>query len=710
MIVEALEGRVLFSYGQPSLGVPSPEQLGATSGLVQGLLASQTPPSLTSVVIGSGTSQRSIFNSFTLVFSQAVTLAPGAVTLNQVTTSANGTILTSTSVPASAFTITNPSADGQTWVVQVTPGGTLDGGRGVFKDGVYQYALHAALITSAGGLPLSGGDQIGAFRKIFGDYNGDGKISNADFTQFSNAYGSRAGDPNFQSAFDYNFDNRISNSDFTQFANRFGMALFLPTAPSNDNLANAIVLTGSSVMTTGTNALATKEPFEPDHANNAGGASVWWTWTAPAYGTVTISTAGSNFDTLLAAYRGGDIASLARVASNDDNPNSGDTTSIIRFKAIAGTTYDIAVDGYDGATGNISLSLTLSTTYASIASRATQTGQWFVSKSNGSGFNTTLWETWDPSVNWVDAVKGDFNGDGKTDIAARNASTGDWYMGISSGSGFTTSIWDTWNPSVNWVDVRVGDFNGDGRDDIAGRNSATGQWSVALSKGGGFSTGTWDTWSPSVTWSDVQVGDFNDDGRSDIVGRDAATGQWWVATSTGAQFSNGIWDTWSPSVTWVDVHVGDFNGDGRSDIIGRASATGQWWVGISNGVAFSTSLWATWSPSVNWVDVNVGDFNGDGRSDIIGRNAATGQWWVGTSNGTTFTTSLWATWSPAVNWSDVQIGDFTGDGRDDIVGRDPSTGEVWVAASNGTGFNTTFWDTWSPAVTWTNTKSGYFLG
>ncbi|MDB5292920.1 MAG: Proprotein convertase, partial [Phycisphaerales bacterium] len=186
------------------------------------------PPSLIQTIIGDGTIQRSRFNSFTLVFSQVVTLGSGAVTMNRVTTDSLGTILTSTPVPASAFTITNPSLDGKTWVVKAVASSAIANGFGDFLDGVYQFTLHAALIANGTGAMLAGGDQTQAFRKLFGDSNGDGRVSNADVTRISNAFGSMLGDANFVAAFDYNHDNKISNSDFTQFANRFGMILYLP--------------------------------------------------------------------------------------------------------------------------------------------------------------------------------------------------------------------------------------------------------------------------------------------------------------------------------------------------------------------------------------------------------------------------------------------------------------------------------------------------
>jgi uncharacterized repeat protein (TIGR01451 family) len=130
--------------------------------------------------------------------------------------------------------------------------------------------------------------------------------------------------------------------------------------PSNDAFTSAVSLTGSSGSTTGTSVLATKEPGEPAHAGNAGGASVWWKWTAPGTGTLTLSTAGSSFDTLLAVYTGTDVASLAPVAANDNAGTGGAvTTSQLTFNASAGSTYWFAVDGFGGAAGSIALNWSL---------------------------------------------------------------------------------------------------------------------------------------------------------------------------------------------------------------------------------------------------------------------------------------------------------------------------------------------------------------
>src|SRR5262249_3717347 len=95
----------------------------------------------------------------------------------------------------------------------------------------------------------------------------------------------------------------------------------LPTVapPANDNFANAFVLSGQSVTRTDTNVDATLEAGEdPNIAGSTGGASVWYSWTAPVDGQVRVDTLASGFDTLLGVFIGSAVNSLTEVASNDD--------------------------------------------------------------------------------------------------------------------------------------------------------------------------------------------------------------------------------------------------------------------------------------------------------------------------------------------------------------------------------------------------------
>ncbi len=128
-------------------------------------------------------------------------------------------------------------------------------------------------------------------------------------------------------------------------------------APVNDMFASATVISGTSLTVTGTNVGATKQSGEPSIAGNRGGKSVWWVWTATSSGQVSLDTHGSSFDTLLGVFTGTSVNKLKSIASNNNDPAGGTLTSDLKFNAIAGTTYRIAVDGYNGAAGSIVLNL-----------------------------------------------------------------------------------------------------------------------------------------------------------------------------------------------------------------------------------------------------------------------------------------------------------------------------------------------------------------
>jgi hypothetical protein len=153
--------------------------------------------------------------------------------------------------------------------------------------------------------------------------------------------------------------NRILESNEKNNATRILINLRDIKPPRNDEFANRIVLSGRSISTSGHNNLATFEPGEADATDHSGGASAWWSWTAPISGRVTISTAGSSFDTILGVYIGDSIDDLTRIARNDDDSSADTRTSRVTFQATKGTTYQIGVDGYNAATGKIHLSINI---------------------------------------------------------------------------------------------------------------------------------------------------------------------------------------------------------------------------------------------------------------------------------------------------------------------------------------------------------------
>jgi len=122
--------------------------------------------------------------------------------------------------------------------------------------------------------------------------------------------------------------------------------------PLNDDFKNRIVLSGSSVATTGTLAYATLEPGD----FSGWVCSIWWSWKAPTSGLFTC-TAGLPYDTFpgLAIFTGSSLGGLTPVPGS--SVGSGLYTNRVVFQAIAGTTYQLAMLGktHDGNDERLSI-------------------------------------------------------------------------------------------------------------------------------------------------------------------------------------------------------------------------------------------------------------------------------------------------------------------------------------------------------------------
>lgn len=192
--------------------------------------------------------------------------------------------------------------------------------------------------------------------------------------------------------------------------NSNGPAFFttLVARPANDSFANRILIGGSVISVSGVNNNATKEFSEPNHGGNAGGKSVWWAWTSPFSGRASISTAGSNFDTLLAVYTGSAVNGLTTINSNDNDGTN--VTSRVAFNCVAGTSYPIAVDGWSGAAGNTVLTIAASPRLAIAGSSNQVVLTWTNSAAGFSLESSENGESWIPATlspvisagqNWV---------------------------------------------------------------------------------------------------------------------------------------------------------------------------------------------------------------------------------------------------------------------------------------------------------------------
>ena len=161
--------------------------------------------------------------------------------------------------------------------------------------------------------------------------------------------------------------------------------------PANDNFAAATAISGSlPIAITGINAGASLESGEPNHSPSepAGTNSVWWTWTPSSSAPVTIDTGGSTsdvdndgLDTQLAVYTGSSLSGLTLVANNEDSTTFSGGRSLVTFNAAAGTTYHIAVSGFNNEPGTVHLNITSgTTTVTGLTLTVTTTGSGTVTK------------------------------------------------------------------------------------------------------------------------------------------------------------------------------------------------------------------------------------------------------------------------------------------------------------------------------------------
>jgi len=117
---------------------------------------------------------------------------------------------------------------------------------------------------------------------------------------------------------------------------------------------------------------STTQQGEPIHSATIGGASRWYLLTALTNGTMVIDTLGSDIATVLAVYVGSDIFSLQLITSDRDSASDG-VRSLVRFPVTPNTKYLIAVDGVNGAQGNINLNWRLGTPPNAILTAQSQT-------------------------------------------------------------------------------------------------------------------------------------------------------------------------------------------------------------------------------------------------------------------------------------------------------------------------------------------------
>lgn len=124
--------------------------------------------------------------------------------------------------------------------------------------------------------------------------------------------------------------------------------------PANDNFADASPIEGVSGTLQASNVDATMESGEDNYHSSR--ATIWFRWTAPARGIMTIDQSGSELAyTRLGVFTGSDVDDLEMVAFNGDPWDVLEYQRSVEFVAEEGETYFIMVGGQWSYQGNIVL-------------------------------------------------------------------------------------------------------------------------------------------------------------------------------------------------------------------------------------------------------------------------------------------------------------------------------------------------------------------
>jgi uncharacterized delta-60 repeat protein len=259
---------------------------------------------------------------------------------------------------------------------------------------------------------------------------------------------------------------------------------------------------------------------------------------------------------------------------------------------------------------------------------------------NDTSHGVAIWQmdgaqvTANPQIGTINAAAGwhyqdtgDYNGDGKTDLLMLNDTTHGVAIWQMNGTQVTANPQvGVINAAAGWHYQDKGDFNGDGKTDLLMLNDTT--HGVAIWQ----MDGTQVTANPQVGtinaaagWHFAKTGDFNGDGKTDLLMLNDTTHGVAIWQMDGTQVTaNPQVGTINAAAGWHFQDTGDFNGDGKTDLL------------MLNDTTHGVAIWqmngtqVTANPQVGVINAAAGwhydglrDFNGDGKTDLLLENDTT---------------------------------------------------------------------------------------
>ena len=293
-------------------------------------------------------------------------------------------------------------------------------------------------------------------------------------------------------------------------------------------------------------------------------------------------------------------------------------------------------------------------------------------------------------------LKGDFNGDGVTDVLIRNKEDGNLYTMLVSGDGTSSTLNKIVSgiPSSEWELIKTAKFNSDNQTDILIQRKSDGNLYTVLLGADGTSATLNKIISgiPSSEWDVLHSNDFNGDGVSDILIQRKSDGNLYTVlvssdgtTSTLNKIVSGM-----PNSEWDILQTGDFNGDDVTDILAQRKSDGNLYTILvgSDGTTATLNKIVSGMPSSEWDILDTNKFNSDASTDILAQRKSDGNIYTILLNasGTSATLNKIVSGMPSSEWNLLQTGNFNSDSITDILVQRKSDGNIYtiLVSSDGT--------------------------
>jgi len=287
-----------------------------------------------------------------------------------------------------------------------------------------------------------------------------------------------------------------------------------------------------------------------------------------------------------------------------------------------------------------------------------------------------FWKTyeWAVGIGPFDLAAGDFNRDGVTDLAVANAdgNTLSIMIGAKSGTMSISSIAAPGNPRG----IETADIDRDGKPDLIYTAYQQNIVTVLFGDGAGRFTSRFPGIAVGPQPQGVVAGDFNNDGRTDLAIANAGGGLSVLTGDGTGQFTKkNVAGTQNLNV----LAAGDLNHDGWLDIAAASQSSGA--IGVYLGSAAGLSLLKTVYPSgaASPRGITIADINHDGWPEILAANRASNT--VSVVLGAPATSDMYSrTFELAAGAGsrDVVTADFNHDGLLDIAAGNETSGTTTI--------------------------------